>query len=105
VLFERGDATVDFFIVLDGFIEIYEHTADGPRVFTTHAQNQFTGELDLFNNRKILVGGRLGADGRVIRMNRPQFRRLLAAEPEMGEIICGHTSCAASVSSSTSRPR
>jgi thioredoxin reductase (NADPH) len=88
VLFARGDRTVDFFLVLEGNIEIHEDGPDGqPRVFTVHAQNQFTGELDLFNDRDILVGGRMGADGRVVRMNRVQFRRLLAAEPDIGEIV------------------
>jgi thioredoxin reductase (NADPH) len=87
VLFERGQRTVDFFIVLEGRIEIHEPTPDGPKVFTIHAERQFTGELDLFNDRDILVGGRMGADGRVIRMNRAQFRRLLAAEPDIGETI------------------
>jgi hypothetical protein len=52
-----------------------------------HTERQFTGELDLFNDRDILVGGRMGADGRVARMNRVQFRRLLAAEPDIAETI------------------
>ena len=61
VLFERGQRTVDFFIVLEGRVEIHEPTPDGPNVFTVHAERQFTGELDLFNDRDILVGGRMGA--------------------------------------------
>ena len=87
VLFERGDRTADFFLVIDGAVEIYEHTPAGHKVFTVHGPHQFTGELDLFNNRLILVGARMGADGRVVRMNRPQFRRMLAAEPDIAEII------------------
>jgi thioredoxin reductase (NADPH) len=87
VLFERGERTVDFFVITEGCVEIYDHHASGPRVMTVHARNQFTGELDLFNNRDILVGGRMGVDGRVIRLSRPQFRRLLAAEPDLSEII------------------
>jgi thioredoxin reductase (NADPH) len=88
VLFSRGDRTVDFFLVLEGHIEIYDDGPDGaPNVFTVHAEHQFTGELDLFNDRDILVGGRMGADGRVARMSRPQFRRMLTAEPDIAEII------------------
>ena len=89
VLFERGDRTVDFFVVLRGQVEIYDAGPDGAAlVITTHKQNQFTGELDLFNDRLILVGGRIGADGgRVARLSRPQFRRLLAAEPDIGEVV------------------
>ena len=87
VLFDRGDRTVDFFIVLEGTIEIYEPSPSGPIVFTTLGTNQFTGELDLFNDRENLVGGRMGATGRLIRTRRAQFRRLLAAEPDVAEII------------------
>ena len=89
VLFERGDHTVDFFIVLRGQIEITEPAPDGgDRVITVHAEQQFTGELDLFNDRLILVGGRIGAGGgRVVRMNRAAFRRMLTAEPDIGEVV------------------
>ena len=88
VLFSRGDRTVDFFLVLEGHIEIYDDGPDGqPNVFTVHGKHQFTGELDLFNDRDILVGGRMGENGRVARMNRAQFRRLLTAEPDIAETI------------------
>jgi len=90
VLFEVDDRGVDFFLVLQGFIEIYE-TPEGddgaPQVMTVHAMHQFTGELDLFTDRAILVGGRMGADGRVARLSRGQFRRMLAAEPDVAEIV------------------
>ena len=61
-MFERGDREVDFFIILDGFIEIVENSLEQPRVILVHLSQQFTGELDLFNTRKILVGGRMGED-------------------------------------------
>lgn len=91
VLFERGDRAVDFFVVLEGRIEIYEPSLDGsPRFITVHAERQFTGGLDLFNDRLILVGGRRAGGpegGQVARLSRPQFRRLLAAEPDIGELV------------------
>lgn len=87
VLFERGERSVDFFIILEGNIEIYEHRHDGLNVFTVHREHQFTGEIDLFNNRQILVGGRMGEDGRVLRFKRQQFRKFIAAEPDIGEIV------------------
>jgi thioredoxin reductase (NADPH) len=87
-LFQIDDRGVDFFLVLAGFVEIYDPGPDGsPRVMTVHAEHQFTGELDLFTDRAILVGGRMGADGRVARLSRAQFRRMLAAEPDVAEIV------------------
>jgi thioredoxin reductase (NADPH) len=88
VLFEIDDREVDFFLVLAGFIEIYEPGPDGrPQVMTVHAEHQFTGELDLFTDRAILVGGRMGVDGRVARLPRAQFRRMSVAEPDIAEIV------------------
>ena len=88
LLFERGQRSVDFFLVLEGEVEIFESDKTGQdSVFTTHAARQFTGELDLFNDREILVSGRAGAGTRVVRVKRADFRRLVAGEPDIGEII------------------
>jgi thioredoxin reductase (NADPH) len=87
ILFERGQRSVDFFIVLQGNIEIYEHRQNELNVVTVHGEQQFTGELDLFNSRQILVGGRMGEDGSVLRFDRQQFRKLIAAEPDIGETV------------------
>src|SRR3954452_8123723 len=88
LVFRRGDRSVDFFVVLSGAIEVFEpgppsdeHPVhvDGPR--------QFTGELDLFNDRQILVSGRAGPGTTVIRISRTEFRRMIAAETDIGEIV------------------
>jgi thioredoxin reductase (NADPH) len=86
--FERGQRSVDFFLVLEGAIEIFDLDAeDRPHVVTTHTERQFTGEMDLFNDRAILVSGRAAGETRVVRVRRPDFRRLIAGEPDIGETI------------------
>ena len=88
LLFERGQRSVDFFLVLQGSVEIFETDPCGAdHVITTHRERQFTGEMDLFNDRKILVSGRASGDSRVVRVKRADFRRLISAEPDIGEII------------------
>ncbi len=88
LVFERGQRGVDFFFVLDGNIEIFDANKHGrPNVFTTHGVRQFTGEMDLFNDRQILVSGRAGVDSRVVRVKRPDFRRLVSTEADIGEIM------------------
>jgi thioredoxin reductase (NADPH) len=87
-VFERGQRSVDFFLILDGTIEIYDVDACGaPKTFRVLGERQFTGELDLFNDREILVSGRAGADSRVVRIKRADFRRLVSGEPDIGEIV------------------
>ena len=88
LVFERGQRGVDFFLVISGAIEIFEtdeHNAEH-RV-TRHGAGQFTGELDLFNDREILVSARATEDTRVIRVCRTDFRRMASAEADIGEIM------------------
>jgi len=88
MLFSRGDRGVDFFVVLDGSVEIYDVDENGePRLVHVHRAHEFTGELDLFNNRRILVNGRATEATRVTRVKRADFRRLVSVEPDIGEII------------------
>ncbi len=87
-LFERGERSVDFFLVQSGEVEVFDEDAHGvPNVVTVHGERQFTGEMDLFNDRRILVSGRTGIPSRVVRIKRASFRRMVVGEPDVGEII------------------
>ena len=87
-LFRRGQRGADFFVVHAGSVEILERRPDGDdEVVTVHAERQFTGELDLFNDRQVLVDGRTGGDSRLARLDRPAFRRMLAAEPDVAAVV------------------
>ncbi|MGP1282727.1 MAG: FAD-dependent oxidoreductase [Parasphingopyxis sp.] len=86
-LFERGERGVDFFICLEGAIEIIETSEEGEEVVTVHGPSQFTGELDLFNDRKILVDGRVREGTRVLRIKRADFPVFSSTETDIGETI------------------
>ncbi len=88
LVFERGQRGVDFFLVIDGAIEIFEadeHNAE--HLVTRHEAGQFTGELDLFNDREILVSGRAAVDTFVVRVKRADFRHMVSTEADIGEIM------------------
>ncbi len=87
-VFSRGDRSVDFFVVTSGSIEIFdvdEH--DLPQVFVVLRERQFAGELDLFNDRQVLVSARAGEPSRLLRVKRADFRRLVSTEADIGEIV------------------
>jgi len=86
--FDRGQRGVDFFFILEGAIEIIDLDTHGvPRVIHVHREGNFTGEMDLFNNRQILVSGKASEDSRVVRIRPAQFRRMVASESDIGEIV------------------
>ncbi|MEW6267825.1 MAG: FAD-dependent oxidoreductase [Thermodesulfobacteriota bacterium] len=86
-LFARGDRARDFFVVIEGGIDIFDDTPAGPVLVASHAAHEFTGDLDLLNDRRMLVSARMAVTGQVLRIARTSFRRLLAAEPDIAEIV------------------
>ena len=63
VVFQRGDRGRDFVLILEGTIEVFERDDDDTvRVLRSQLAREFTGELDLFNDRAILVSGRAGEE-------------------------------------------
>ena len=73
---------------LDGELETF---AEGPNrernVFARHWASQFTGETTFLNGRESLVSTQACRETRVIRVPRAAFRRLLATEPDISEIV------------------
>ncbi|MBY8825871.1 FAD-dependent oxidoreductase [Sphingomonas colocasiae] len=87
-LFRRGDRTSEFFVILDGGVNVFDHDDCGAvRFVVSHRAGQFTGEVTMFNDAKALVSARVAGDTRVLRIARADFRRLITAEPDIGEII------------------
>ncbi len=87
-IFRRGERAVDFFLICSGEVAIIDHGDHGEEsIVHHHHERQFTGEIDLFNDRKILVSGRAVGAAEVARIARADFRKLIVAEPDIGEII------------------
>jgi CRP-like cAMP-binding protein len=88
LLFERGQRSIDFFLLIDGEIEIFATNArSGRTVLYTYKPGQFSGELNLFNSRQVLLSGLARAGTRVVRVVNADFRKLISGEPDIGEII------------------
>ncbi|MDG2530701.1 FAD-dependent oxidoreductase [Caulobacter endophyticus] len=87
-LFRRGDRRADFFLVLEGEVGITRSGEEGDdEILTIHRAGQFSGELDQVNARAVLVGARALTEGRVVRVANRDVPRMMAAEPDIGEIV------------------
>jgi thioredoxin reductase (NADPH) len=87
-LYRVGDRDVDFFVVLDGAVDILESDGhNGHVLVTTHEFREFTGELDHLSGRAVLVCARAVTATHVIRIGRNAFRRLVNIEADIGQII------------------
>ncbi len=87
VLFAEGDRDFCFFVVLQGEIEIVEHSSGSPRTVAVHQAGEFTGDVDTLSGRSALVTGRAATDGRVLQLGTEELRRAVDELPELGETI------------------
>ncbi len=87
ILFEPGDSSVPFFVVLSGGMEIVQPDLAGERLITTHGPGQFTGEMTMISGRRCLVRGRITAPGELLELSGDGLRSLVARDAELSEIF------------------
>jgi thioredoxin reductase (NADPH) len=88
VLFQAGDRDVDMYVVLSGRLEVYDQQVSGlEQPVAILARGQFTGELDLLDNRPALVNCRAKTRAKVLCVTRTALRQLMKSDAEIGEII------------------
>jgi thioredoxin reductase (NADPH) len=87
ILFAEGDRDFCFFVVLEGGVEIVEHSSGAERQVVAHGVGEFTGDVDMLTGRSALVTGRATADGRVLRLDAQALRDAVQGLPEVGEKI------------------
>src|SRR5271155_3566679 len=81
ILFEPGDATARFFVLLSGALEIVQPTLQGERLIVTHQAGGFTGEMTMISGRGSLARGRVTAAGEFLELS-PEALRILASRDE-----------------------
>jgi thioredoxin reductase (NADPH) len=88
ILYTPGEKEVDMFVILRGSIEIYAFDESGHQTVIVHlGQRQFTGELDLLNSHCTLVQARTSEESDLIRVPRPQLRRLMRSEGDIANLL------------------
>lgn len=89
VLFGPGDDPPDFFVVLEGEIEVVRLDEESKAVIATFTAGQFVGELGLVTGQRPQLTTRARSPGWVLAIDRNEFRRLMASKPALADIIFG----------------
>jgi thioredoxin reductase (NADPH) len=87
VLFAEGDRDFCFFVVVEGEVEIVEHSRGTPHQVAVHKAGEFTGDVDMLSGRSALVTAQAATDGRVVELSTGELRRAVDELPELGETI------------------
>ena len=87
-LFTRGSRSTDFFVVLNGMIELCEHRRNGTiHTMATLTKGQFSGELDLLSGREVLLSCRAVKRSRILRVGTAGLRQLMRAELDIADLV------------------
>jgi thioredoxin reductase (NADPH) len=87
VLYEAGDADFDFFVVLEGEVEILRPGSDGNVVIASHTEHRILGELNMLTGQRAFVTARVKRSGRVLGIDRESFHRVIQTRPQLSDII------------------
>lgn len=89
VLFEVGDREYDFILIESGEVEIVRlETPDAPEdVVARHGAGRFVGELNMLTGQRSYLTARVSEPGLIYRLNPDGFRRLMAEDAELSDLI------------------
>src|SRR4051812_26543122 len=80
LLFEPGDTSVPFFVMLTASMEIVQLDLAGERLIVGHAPGEFTGEISMISGQKCLVRGRITMPGEILELSGDDLRTVVARD-------------------------
>src|SRR6059058_5827186 len=89
IVFQAGDRDPDFVYVESGVVDIVRPAtlADPEAVVATHSAGRFLGELNMLSGQALYLTGRMREAGRIHRISSADFRRLMAGDAELSDLI------------------
>jgi thioredoxin reductase (NADPH) len=87
ILFEPGDVSVPFFVLLSGALEIVQPSLNGERKIVTHQAGGFTGEMTMISRRGALARGRVTEAGEFLEVSAENLNLLVARDADLSEIL------------------
>jgi thioredoxin reductase (NADPH) len=86
LLFEEGDYGRPFFVILEGAIAILHPNGSEEDLITVHGPHEFTGEVSMLADRRVLVRARATKPSRLLRVELQQFRNLMHTDSDLSEV-------------------
>jgi thioredoxin reductase (NADPH) len=89
VLFSAGDRDYDFIVIESGEVEIVrvETQVEPEEVVARHVGGRFLGELNMLTGQAAYLSARVRQPGRIYRLDPASFRRLMAEDAELSDLI------------------
>lgn len=87
VLFNEGDPTYHFYVVLEGQIRVTKQVGAEEQLLTVHDPGGFTGEISMLTGRPAIATARAVGATKVLEISPEAFKRLMAECSQGGQVI------------------
>ncbi|MFJ7198769.1 MULTISPECIES: FAD-dependent oxidoreductase [unclassified Streptomyces] len=88
VLFAAGDASYDFFVVLDGVTDIVERLGETTeRVVASYGPGEFLGEIGMLTGERARLAGVVRSAGRVLRVPLRRIQVLMTQDTDLSDLV------------------
>lgn len=87
VLYQEGQSSCDFFVILQGRVAIVEGYGVDNDVIGVHGPGRFLGELNLLTGEAVFVTAVVAQPGEVLVVPVDEVRKLVSADPALGDLI------------------
>ncbi|MEU9318658.1 FAD-dependent oxidoreductase [Streptomyces sp. NPDC048295] len=88
VLFAAGDASYDFFVVLDGVADVVERLGEATeRVVASYGPGEFLGEIGMLTGERASLAGVVRSAGRVLRVPLRRIQVLMTQDTDLSDFV------------------
>jgi thioredoxin reductase (NADPH) len=87
VLFRAGDTSNDFFVVLEGEVEIIDDFAGEVRTMGVFRPGHFLGDLHMLTGQGVPLSAVVREGGELLAIPREQLKMVVTEEPDLSDII------------------
>jgi thioredoxin reductase (NADPH) len=87
VLFRAGDTQNDFFVVLEGEVEMIDDFAGEARTMGVMRPGRFVGDLNMLTGQPIYLSAVVRVGGKVLAISRERLKEVVTEEPNLSDII------------------
>jgi thioredoxin reductase (NADPH) len=87
VLWEAGQESIPFIVVVAGEIEMSLSTTAQETIIAHHGPGQFTGEINLLSGRRALARAKVTQGGEVIEVDRETLLDLVQSDSDLSEVL------------------
>jgi thioredoxin reductase (NADPH) len=88
VLYRAGESTRDFYVVIEGEVEVVRDD-ESQQLVVAYTAGQFIGELSLLTGQRTFLTARSTGRGTALVIPQDSFRRLMATKPTISDAIFG----------------